>query len=344
MSNRVMNLLSNFTPEIEVYSIDEAFLKFDGFRSDFNYKDYGKQIRYAVTKGTGIPVSIGIAPTKSLAKVANKVAKKFPEQTEGVHIIDSDEMRIKALKWLPVEDVWGIGRRHAIRLNKINVKTAYDFSLLPETWVKQHMSIVGLRLHKELNGVKCLDIDLPASKKMIATTRSFDKNYSDKKVIKERVTTYAVTCAEKLRKQNSCCSALMVFIISNRHRKDLPQYSKNIIVNLPFPTNSSIEVAKYAVEGFERIFRVGYEYKKAGVIVMEITPERNRQTTLFGQSDERHAPLMIIMDNINKSIGVKKIKLGGQDLDRTWKMKQEKLSPRFSTKLKDVIKIKAAEF
>jgi DNA polymerase V len=135
-----------------------------------------------------------------------------------------------------------------------------------------------------------------------------------------------------------------VFIISNRHRKDLPQYSKNIIVNLPFPTNSSIEIAKYAVEGFERIFREGYEYKKAGVIVMEITPERNRQTTLFGQSDERHAPLMIIMDNINKSIGVKKIKLGGQDLDRTWKMKQEKLSPRFSTKLKDVIKIKAAEF
>jgi len=341
MSNRVMTLLRDFSPDIEVYSIDEAFLKFEGFEKYFDFNEYGKEIRYKVTKGTGIPISVGIAPTKALSKVANKIAKKFPERTGNVYVIDTEEKRIKALKWLPIEDVWGIGYRHAKRLKRYAINTAYDFSVLSEEWVRKNMSVVGLRLLKELNGFPCLDIEEPQDKKNIATTRSFDKTYSDFNYIKERVSTYAVTCAEKLRNQNSNCNAVMVFIHTNGFRKDLPQYGRNVVVKLPFPTNSSIELAKFAEIGLKKIFKEGYQYKKAGVIVMDITPEQIKQINLFENSNEKHKPIMDIVDKINRGIGRTKIKLGSQDLGRTWKMKQEKLSPRFTTRIGEVISIKA---
>jgi DNA polymerase V len=341
MSNRVMTLLRDFSPDIEIYSIDEAFLKFDGFEKYIDFNEYGKEIRYKVTKGTGIPISVGIAPTKALSKVANKIAKKFPERTGNVYVIDNDEKRIKALKWLPIEDVWGIGYRHAKRLKRYAINTAYDFSVLSEEWVRKNMSVVGLRLLKELNGFPCLDIEEPQDKKNIATTRSFDKNYSDYNYIKERVSTYAVTCAEKLRNQNSNCNAVMVFIHTNGFRKDLPQYGRNVVVKLPFPTNSSIELAKFAEIGLKKIFKEGYQYKKAGVIVMDITPEQVKQINLFENSNEKHKPIMDIVDKINRGIGRTKIKLGSQDLGRTWKMKQEKLSKRYTTRIGEVISIKA---
>jgi DNA polymerase V len=341
MSNRVMTLLRDFSPDIEIYSIDEAFLKFDGFEKWFDFNTYGNQIRYKVTKGTGIPISVGIAPTKALSKVANKIAKKFPERTQNVYVIDTEDKRIKALKWLPIGDVWGIGSQHAKRLKKINVNTAYDFTQLTEDWVKTNMSIVGLRLYKELKGIPCLELEDVQPKKNIATTRSFDKTYEDKAYIQERVSTFAVTCAEKLRKQSSNCNALMVFIHTNGFRKDLPQYSRNVVVKLPFPTNSSIDIAKYASIGLDKIYKKDYQYKKAGVIVMDITPEESKQINLFENSNEKHQPLMSIMDKINKSIGTTKVKLASQDIGRTWKMKQEKLSPRFTTRITDIIKIKA---
>ena len=341
MSNRVMTLLRDFSPDIEIYSIDEAFLKFDGFEKWFDFNTYGNQIRYKVTKGTGIPISVGIAPTKALSKVANKIAKKFPERTQNVYVIDTEDKRIKALKWLPIGDVWGIGSQHAKRLKKINVNTAYDFTQLTEDWVKTNMSIVGLRLYKELKGIPCLELEDVQPKKNIATTRSFDKTYEDKAYIQERVSTFAVTCAEKLRKQNSNCNALMVFIHSNGFRKDLPQYGRNVVVKLPFPSNSSIDIAKYATIGLDKIYKKGYQYKKAGVIVMDITPEESKQINLFENSNEKHQPLMSIMDKINKSIGTTKVKLASQDIGRTWKMKQEKLSPRFTTRIAEIIKIKA---
>jgi len=341
MSNRVMTLLRDFSPDIEIYSIDEAFLKFDGFEKWFDFNTYGNQIRYKVTKGTGIPISVGVAPTKALSKVANKIAKKFPERTQNVYVIDTEDKRIKALKWLPIGDVWGIGSQHAKRLKKINVNTAYDFTQLTEDWVKTNMSIVGLRLYKELKGIPCLELEDVQPKKNIATTRSFDKTYEDKAYIHERVSTFAVTCAEKLRKQSSNCNALMVFIHTNGFRKDLPQYGRNVVVKLPFPTNSSIDIAKYATIGLDKIYKKGYQYKKAGVIVMDITPEESKQINLFENSNEKHQPLMSIMDKINKSIGTTKVKLASQDIGRTWKMKQEKLSPRFTTRIAEIIKIKA---
>ncbi len=336
MSSRVMTILGEFSPEMEIYSIDEAFLKFKGFKY-FNLFEIGKKMRYNVLKGTGIPVSVGFAKTKALAKVANKIAKKFPERTESVYIIDSDESRIKALKWLPVEDVWGIGRQHAKRLISIGVKTAYDFSILPEVWVKKNMAIVGLRLQKELNGISVLDLDDIKPKKNIATTRSFEKNYTKIEDLIERVSTFAVTCAEKLRRQKSCCNSIMIFVHTNGHRADLPQYSKNIVMQLPYASNSSIDLSDYAVKGLMLIFKEGYQYKKAGVIVMDFVPEQNYQASLFDVKDPKHDKLMETMDKINKSIGRQKLKLASQDLDRTWIMRQEKLSKRYTTRLDEII-------
>ncbi len=340
MSNRVMSLLSEFSPDMEIYSIDEAFLHFKGFDL-FKFSEIGQKMRRRVTRGTGIPISVGFAPTKALAKIANKVAKKFPEKSNGVYVMDSEEKRIKALKWLPVGDVWGIGGQHSKRLKGIGVNTAYEFSQLPEQWVQKYMSIVGLRLHKELNGKSVLSLEEIKPKKNIATTRSFEVNYTKLDDLKERVSTFAVSCAEKLRKQKSCCNNLMVFIHTNGFRSDLPQYSRNILMNLPYPSNSGILLSQYATRGLEYIFKEGYHYKKAGVIIMDFVPEKNVQLNCFEVIDPKQEKVMAAMDKINHVNRKKILKLASQDLGRTWKMKQEKLSPRYTTRLSDIIIVKA---
>lgn len=339
MSHRVMSILEEYSPEMEIYSIDEAFLKLKNFER-FDLYEHGKSMRSKVLQWTGIPVSVGIAPTKSLAKVANKIAKKFPEKTGNVYIIDSDDKREKALKWLKVEDVWGIGRQHTKRLNQKGIKTAYDFTKMDPYWVQKHMAIVGVRLQKDLSGIPILDMETVQPKKNIATTRTFEKNYSKWEEISERVTTFAVSCSEKLRQQHSCCNSLMVFVHTNWNRKDLKQYSRNIVVKLPFPTHSGIELAKYANLGLQKIFKEGYQYKKAGVIVMDFTPEGTQQMGLFENRNEDHIPLMEAIDKINSSYGQQKVRLAAQDQQRVWKMKQEKLSPRYTTKLSDIIIIR----
>ena len=331
MSARIMNLLSSFTPQIEIYSIDEAFLKFTGFEW-CNLSEYGKEIRYKVTKSTGIPISIGFAPTKALAKAANRIAKKFPGHTNNIHIIDTEEKRIKALKWLPIEDVWGIGRQHTKKLNMKGVKTAYDFTCLPDGWVKKHLSVLGLRLKFDLKGKPTLDLESLPAKKNIATTRSFDKNYTRFEELEERIATFAVTCGEKLRRQRSCCNTLLVFVHTNSYREELPQYSKNILMKLPYPT-------KFAIDGLNKIFKKGFEYKKAGVIVMDVVPENPYQLSLFSNSNPRHRQLMAAVDKINSSFGKQKIRLACQDLKRTWKMRQEHLSPRYTTNLSEIITV-----
>ncbi len=339
MSNRVMTILSDYSPEMEIYSIDECFLKLHGFDKYFNLQEHGEQMRYKVTKWTGIPISVGIAPTKALSKLANRIAKKFPEKTKGVYIIDTEEKRIKALKWLKIEDVWGIGRQHAKDLNAQNIFTAYDFTQLKDEWVQRNLTIVGLRLKHDLQGIPTLDLEEVQPKKSIATTRSFEDNYSEFEQLNERISTFASSCAEKLRKQKYCCSSLMVFICSNKHRPDLPQYSRNIVLKLPFPTNSSIEIANFASQALKHIFKQGYAYKKAGVIVQDLTPEEIIQMTLFENRNERHIPLMKAIDKMNLQFGNQKIRLASQDLTRVWKMKQERLSPHYTTKLSDIITI-----
>lgn len=340
MSSRVMEILSTYTPNIEVYSVDEAFLKLDGFEN-FELTKYAKEIHGKVKQWTGIPISIGVAPTKSLAKLANRIAKKFPKETGGVYIIDTEEKRQKALKWLKVEDVWGIGRQLSKKLNKINVKTAYEFTQLNNDFIRKTLSVVELRLKMDLEGTPTIEIEDFKSKKSIATTRSFEKEYTSLEDMQERVSTFAVTCAEKLRKQGSCCNSIMVFIHTNFFKDGSPQYSKNIVVQTDYPTNSSIDIVKLASKGLKAIYKEGYSYKKAGVVVMNFTPEKQKQLNLFKAENPKHDYLMKVMDIINQAAGNKVLRLACQDQKRTWKMKQEKLSPRYTTKLNEILKVNA---
>jgi len=200
------------------------------------------------------------------------------------------------------------------------------------------MSVVGLRLKKELEGTATIGLEETKTKKMIATTRSFDKMYTDYESIKERVATFAISCAEKLRRQGSHCNMIMVFIRTNGFRKDLPQYSRNIVVNTQCPTNSSIELTKYAIQGLKHIYQCGYSYKKAGVIVMGLAPADQKQLNLFKETNPKHKPLMEMVDRLNQVYGNNKIKFASQSPGRQWKMKQEKRSPRYTTNIHEIIK------
>lgn len=339
MSSRVMNILNRYSPDVEVYSIDEAFLGFDGFEGHYDLQEYCEGIRRTVLKSTGIPISIGVAKTKSQAKLANRIAKKFPERTKGVYLMDNETKVEKALKWVDVGDVWGIGRRHAKRLQSMGVRKAFDFTQLPEQWVRKHMSVVGLRLQRDLKGERNIEIEHARDKKSIATTRSFETMYTEYDDLRERVSTFAVSCAEKLRKQGSNCNALMVFVHTNGFRKDLDQYKRNIVVTSPYPTSSDMEMVQMALKGLRKIYKKGFSYKKAGVVALSISPDKERQLALFNESDARHKPLMKAVDYLNRNLGTGKVKLAVQDLDRRWKMNQSHLSKRYTTKLDDIIKV-----
>lgn len=337
ISNRVATILRKYTPDIEVYSIDESFLKFKGFEK-YDLREYCLKIRSEVLQNTLIPTCVGVAPTKALAKVANRVAKKYPE-LNGVHVIDTDEKRIKALKWLDIEDVWGIGRQFSKKLKSKGVNKAFDFTLLPDEYVRKEFSIVGLRLKKELEGESVLDLEEVANKKNIATTRSFDTTYSDKEYLEERVSTFAATCAEKLRFQKSTCELVTVFIYTNRFNETHEQYFRSINVNIPYPTNSSIQIAKYAKKGLDLIFKEGFQYKKSGVIVGGIAPECEKQLNMFEDEPAHDRAAMRVIDKLNYKYGVKKLKLGSQALDKTWKMRQDLLSPNYTTKWSDLLEV-----
>jgi len=339
MSSRVMSILAQFTPDLEVYSIDEAFLEFKGFDA-YDFHEYGSQIRRRILKWTGIPTSVGVAPTKALSKVANKIARKFPDETNGVYVIDSEEKRLKALKWIALEDVWGIGRGLKRRLAEKGCKKAFDFTQLSDDWVRKNFSITEWKLKKDLEGISKITLDEVKSKKAIATTRSFEYTFSDLENIKERISTFATSCAEKLRKQESSCYMIIVLLSSDRHKKDLEQHRVSKTVKLSYPTDSTLTICKYAVDAVTSIFKKGIKYKRAGIIVTGLVPTYNHQLNIFEQENPKHKPLMMAIDGINKKYKDYKIKLGNQDLERTWKMRQERLSPRYTTNINDILKVK----
>ena len=340
MSNRVMTILEKYTPNLEIYSIDEAFLQFKGFDL-FNLEQEGQRMRKQVRKWTGIPVSVGIAPTKALAKIANKIAKKFVNRTQGVYAIDTEEKKIKALQWTKIGDVWGVGRKHKIRLEAIGVCNALQFTQLPDAWVRKHMSVLGLRLKKDLSGVSSIQLEeIIPIKKGIATTRSFEGTITQFSDLEERISTFATSCAEKMRKQRSSCNALLVFVRSDPHKKGGFPYQNSCVLPLPYATNSSILLSKHAVMGLQKIFKKGVHYKKAGVIIMGLIPTEKRQLSIFQNNNNKHLTLMQSVDRIHKRFGPHRIKLANQDLNRTWKMKQEHLSQRFTTELNEIITIK----
>lgn len=340
MSNRVMMLLSEMAPEIEIYSIDEAFLNLSDFKYE-NLKDLGSRIIRVVTRGTGIPVSMGVASTKTLAKIASRFAKRYPKY-EGVCVIDTEEKRKKALQLTKVGDVWGIGSRNEKKLKALGVNTAYDFSLMPSKTVRRLMTITGEYTWRELNGECCIEMELaPPSKKQICTSRSFGAMLTNIEDISQAVAYYTAQCASKLRKQNSCAASLMVFIHTNYFRSDLPQYGKSTTVQLPVPTADTMELTQYALSGLNTIFAQGYKYKKAGVIITEIVSGNFIQSNLFDTVDRsRQNKLMKVLDQINNQEGKQLVKLAVQGTKGNWNLKREKLSPCYTTRMNDLIKVK----
>lgn len=320
-SQQVSTIAKQFSPNFEIYSIDELFLDFHGFKY-FDLKNYSHHIRKEILMNTKIPISIGIAPTKTLAKLANRIAKKYPDNFDGVYILDSEDRIEKALKWLDIEDVWGVGRKLSVKMRDYGVNKAWDLLQKPEMWVRKEMGIHGVRMISELKGIPQLVLEEASAKKSIATTRSFIDMISDKELLRERVETFAFTCAEKLRKQNSCCKTVTVFLRTNRFRKDLPEYKNGISVSLPNPSNSSIVLAKAANTIFEIIFKEGFHYKKAGVMVSDFVPENERLINLFEKDvEEKHLSIMKAMDFLNNKYGKDKIRLASQNGKPTYERK-----------------------
>lgn len=340
LSQRVMRLLSTATPDLEVYSIDEAFLRFEGMNIA-DYHSLGLALKKKVQRGVGIPISIGFAPTKALAKVANKIGKKYPERTAGVYVLDTEEKRIKALQWTKIEDVWGIGYRLSAKLPKYGIHTAYDFTLPTyDALIKRLMGVVGQRLQSELRGQSVLGLDAPQDKKSIATTRSFEAGISDFDGMRERISTYASICAEKLRRQKSSCHTLMVFMRTDKFSaKPGERYHFMTVENLPFASNSSLTLSQMAVQMAEKLYQPGLTYKKAGVMVMQLVPSEFRQLQLFDDENPKHHALMKAIDKCHLKWGERKIRIANQDLQRTWKMKQNHLSRKFTTDIHDIIQV-----
>jgi DNA polymerase V len=343
LSGRVMSVLGQFTPNIEIYSIDEAFMNFDEMAID-GYHDYGVQMKKRVQKWVGIPVCVGFAPTKALAKVANKIAKKFQDRTSGVYVIDDEDKRIKALKWTQIEDVWGIGYRTTKKAKLRNITTAFDF-IQPqhEAWIKKEMGVIGLRLKYELEGKSVLDLEpIPNQKKSISVTRSFPKQISDFDLLRERIATFASVCAEKLRKQKSCCHTIIVMLVIDKHTVETSKYYFNRVITLPYATNSSLTISNLAIDMLKQLYNGNehLKFKKAGVIVSELIDEDQKQFQLIEDENPKHLALMKVMDNLNKKIGYTQVKLASQNLGLTWNMNQNHLSPKYTTNFKEILEIK----
>ena len=340
LSQRVMKILEGFCPSVEVYSIDEAFLNFNGMPLS-DYHQYGVTIQNKLMKWLSIPTGIGFAPTKALAKLANRIAKKFPERTNGVYVIDTDEKRIKALKWTKIEDVWGIGYRLTKKMQGQRILTAYDFTLPHnESFIKREMGVVGMRLKYELEGKSVLSLEEPKTKKNIAITRSFEKDIVSYSELKERVSTFASVCAEKLRKQNSCCYGVILFLKKDKFKANGERYNFYKMSTLPFPSNTSFSISNLALKMLSELYKEGDSYKKAGVIVTEIIPANQRQFHLFDDENPKFQKIMEVMDAQHAKFGERKIRLGNQDLQRTWKMKQYHLSKKYTTNIKEILEIK----
>jgi DNA polymerase V len=336
LSMRVMNVIREMVSDIEVYSIDEAF-------ADFRYVPLSKieekcvQIRSRVFQWVGIPISIGVAPTKTLAKMANRYAKK-QKLLNGVFAVFTANEITELLKKTAIGDVWGIGSMHRKRLEQIGIKTAHDFTLLPKGWVKRNMTVVGERMWYELKGEKAVEWLPPRDeKKAICTARSFGQLLSDEKPIREAVANHAFSCSQKLRRQKSAAESVYVFLQTNTHRLQDRQLSTSIRIILPFATNHSDRIIQAALDGLKKIYRNGYNFKKAGVMVLDLVPENSAQTNLFEETI--HPEKMVLMeriDNINCAYGKNTVIFGAQGMERKWKLKQEKLSPCYTTKWSDL--------
>lgn len=314
LTSRVVSIISQEAPSYFRYSIDECFVYLDGMEN-IDLQKWGENLHKRIKKSVGMPVSIGLAPNKTLAKIASKLAKKFKEYKHCC-IIDEDYKRIAALKWLPIEDVWGIGRRYSEKLHSLGCKTAYDFAIHHKDWVRVTFNNINIvRTWQELNGEDVVPNEELAKKKSICTSRSFNGMISDKDTLRTHISNYASRCAEKLRKQNTVASIVGVFVSSNPFREDLLQYWKYDEKRLITPTSSTIPIAKAAAEVLDKIFIQGVQYKRGGVIVLGISPNSPIQQDLFdvnAEQIEKFNRLDKVIDRINRCYGSETIVIGSQ--------------------------------
>ena len=370
LSNRVMSMLSHYSPHIDQYSIDESFFDVDQSMAERFFQDnlkendtflnnesllhlYGARISADVLRAVGIPISIGIAETKTLAKIGSKFAKKY-KGYQGCCLIDTDERRHKALSLFPIKDVWGIGRQISRELDYMGIRTAAQFADKKESWVRSHFNITTVRTWKELNGESCISIEELPQKKSICTSRSFSgEGISDKDVVEEAVANFAVRCAEKLRHQGSVCQGITVFAWTSRFNENVPEYTIHDSLTLPIATNAQDEIVGAALTilrarypkpmADSRPDRPGmsFNFKKAGVILWQISPDSPRQQDLFDPIDRsKQKALMEAIDAINRKNGYGIIRQAVQGTGCRFDLKREYMSKRFTTDIHEILKVK----
>ena len=341
LSSRVMSILAAAVPKIEIYSIDEAYLCVDGIDKK-KLEVLCPELVRRIRKWVGIPVSIGIASTKTLAKVANHFAKKYPGY-KGVCRIVTEEQRVKALKLTPIGDVWGIGRRVAPRLLAMGLTTAFDYVSMPQDWVYKNLGLGGLRVWNELNGKESVEEERDEARQSICTSRSFAETITDIQELSARVSDFAAKCAEKLRHDGTAAYCINTFLYTNRFREDKPQDFPDATIRLDMPASSTQEVVSAALKALKLIWKPGFEYKKAGVVVFDIVNRDERQLTLFetdSAKKEKQDVLSQVMDNVNVSSGQNVLRVATQRPGHYAEgIRREHASRLFSTDWDSIIEI-----
>lgn len=345
MSHRVMSLLSEFTPDITIYSIDEAFLQLPTAEHDptFSIEEYGKKIVRTVTKGTGIPVTIGIAPTKTLAKIASHFGKQYAGY-KNVCLIDTEEKRAKALQLTPIHKVWGIGRRLSPQLAYYGIRTAWDLTQKSEQWVRRNFSVTLARTWKELQGDSCIDIEELPHSKSICTSRSFpEKGISELPLLEEAVANFAASCSRKLKQQHTACYGMTIFAYTSRFPTSGHPYQLSQTCSFSVATSDRQEIVSRAVEVLRQHWpdNITPFIKKAGVIVWGIIPDTARQAQLFDPIDRgKQMALSKAIEEINRKNGHNMMRIAVQGYDKRWHLKCERISKRYTTDIDDIIEIK----
>ncbi len=342
LSMRVMSVLEQFSPDVEIYSIDEAFLDLTGIER--NLTSYAREVKQRVLRWTGVPVSVGIAETKTLAKVANRIAKKSPK-TNGVLDLTGSPYREEALRRTGLKDIWGVGRQLTKRLSAMGMSNALDLSKADTRLIRQEFGVTLLRTVLELRGQSCIPIsDAPSAKQGICSSRSFGRPVETLAEMREAVAAYASRVAEKLRAQESAASMMDLYITTNRFREDEPQYSAHLAFEFPMATANTCELVDYAVSALGKIFRDGYRYKKAGIIVSGIVPENQVQLSLFGGDEgidrARREKLSLAIDSLNSLMGRGTLKSAATGIVPAWEMRREMKSPSYTTNWNDLALVK----
>ena len=338
MSKRVINTISTFDIKMEIYSIDEVFLDI----SEFKYheiNDFLNEIKNKILKWTGIPVSIGAARTKTLAKAANYISKRSKKH-KGVFIIN-DFNRTQVLKLIPSIDVWGIGRKLNFFLISNGINTAFDISNIDLNWIKNKTNITTQKTVKELMGESCISINNNFNKKSICTSRTFGNMVESLSDLESSIAMYATRCAEKLRRQNSCATIAIVYVKTNIFRNDLPYYFNSKIINFSVPTSDTGEIISCILKELRKIYKVGFKYKKAGVILSGIVPNNCVQQDLFDTINRnKKNKIMISIDKINNKMGRDTIRYASQNFAKKYILKQQRLSKSYTTRWSQLLEIK----